>query len=137
MDVEMENAPYDWDRYVADGLAALPLTFRARIDNVAILLEDRPSRAVRQREKLTQHETLLGLYQGIPLPLRGEGYGVGETLPDTVTLYREPIIEEAEGVPELVRQVVIETLWHEFGHFFGLDDDELLRREELRSVRER
>lgn len=124
---------YDWDEYIAEGICALPQTFRERIKNVAVLLEDKPDKWVRRRERLGGNKTLLGLYQGIPLPLRGEGYGVGETLPDTITLYRQPIIEEAGGDPARVREVVIETIWHEFGHYFGLDDDELCRRETLRS----
>lgn len=124
---------YDWDAYIAEGVRALPPRFRERIRNVAILLEDVPNRTVRCRERLGRNETLLGLYQGVPLPLRGEGYGVGETLPDTITLYRLPIIEEAGDDPVRVREVVIETMWHEFGHHFGLDDDELYRREALRS----
>ncbi len=123
----MEDLP--WERYIEDGVRALPESFRARIVNVALLLEDEPSDEVRIREGLSEYETLLGLYQGVPLPERGDGYGIGPTVPDTITLYKNPILEEAAHDPEQVARVVKETIWHEFGHYFGLDEHEVRARE--------
>jgi len=128
----MKHTRINWEQCIADGVAALPERFRDRIANVAILLEDEPSRRVRRQEGLAADETLLGLYQGVPLPERGEGYGVGATMPDTVTLYRLPILDEANGDPVEVARVVRETIWHEFGHYFGLDEGEVRRREQER-----
>lgn len=122
----------DWNQLIADGLTALHKKYRDRIHNVAILLEDEPSDDVRRKENLADDETLLGLYQGIPLPERGEGYGVGATLPDTITIYTAPILEEAENTDGDVARVVRETIWHEFGHYFGLEEDEVQRREDER-----
>lgn len=119
----------NWDDLVARGVQALPLKFRSKIANVAILLEDEPSERVRREEGLAKNETLLGLYHGIPLSERGDWYGVGETLPDTITLYKKPILEEAHNNPEEVERVVTETIWHEFGHYFGLDEYEVRKRE--------
>jgi predicted Zn-dependent protease with MMP-like domain len=119
----------DWEQCISEGVDALPEKFRAKIDNVAILLEDEPSAEVRRREQLSRNETLLGLYHGIPLSERGEYYGVGATLPDTITLYRNPILDEARHDPEQVKRVVAETVWHEFGHYFGLDEHEVRARE--------
>jgi len=121
---------HPWERHIEAALRALPEKFRSKIENVAILLEDEPSDAVRREEGLGPHETLLGLYQGIPLSERGEGYGVGPTLPDTITLYKRPILAEAEEIDRDVGRVVSETIWHEFGHYFGLDEDEVRRRED-------
>ncbi len=123
----------DWEQYIEDGIAALPAKFRDKIDNVAVLLEEDPSEEVRTREGLADNETLLGLYHGISLDHRGEWYGVGATLPDTITLYKQPILDEADGDPEEVRRVVKETIWHEFGHYFGLDEHEVRKREGERS----
>lgn len=122
----------DWEKLIEAGITALPEKFRDKIQNVAILLEDEPSKEVRRREGLGPHETLLGYYHGIPLSERGEGYGIGATLPDTITLYKKPILDEARGEPSEVRRVVIETIWHEFGHYFGLDEEEVRRREDIR-----
>lgn len=118
---------------------AMPERFKARVANVALLIEDEPSEEVRREEHLGPHDTLLGLYHGIPAIERGEAYGVGATLPDTITLYRLPLLEEAHdllherGLPSLaaaLEEAVRETLWHEVGHYFGLSDPELHERED-------
>lgn len=124
----------DWDTLIAHGVDALPEFFREKIANVAILLEDEPSAEVRKREELNDDETLLGLYSGIPLSERGDGYGVGATLPDTITLYKRPILNEAGRDPKEIERVVRETIWHEFGHYFGLNEDEVRKRENERSA---
>lgn len=116
---------------------AMPEKFRERVKNVALLVEDEPSEEVREAEGLFEGETLLGLYHGIPNTERGSHYGVGETLPDTITLYRLPILEEAEEltdtntnqIKDAVRKVVRETIWHEVGHYFGFDDPHIEERE--------
>lgn len=128
----MTTVSIDWEAYVEEGLAAIPLRFRDKIRNVAILLEDDPSDAVRQEEGLNGDETLLGYYQGIPLSERGDFYGVGPTMPDTITLYKNPILDEAAHDPVRVREVVVDTIWHEFGHYFGLDEYQVRRRERER-----
>lgn len=123
---------FAWEKYVEEGLAAIPERFRDKIKNVAILLEDEPSAELRKEEGLSEEETLLGYYHGVPLTERGDSYGVGVTLPDTITLFKKPICEEAGDDPAEVRRVVIETIWHEFGHYFGLDEEEVRQREHLR-----
>jgi predicted Zn-dependent protease with MMP-like domain len=122
----------DIERYIEEGIEALEPRYREKIRNVAILLEDEPSAEVRTREGLGPDETLLGLYHGVPLGERGDGYGIGETLPDTITLYRKPILDEAHETDGDVARVVRETIWHEFGHYFGLDEDEVRARERVR-----
>lgn len=124
--VEFEQiAGAEWDR--------IPPRFRERLRNVALLVEDDVDEEVRALEGLGEGESLLGLYRGIPLPERGSEYGVGGTLPDTITLYRLPILEEAREMDrsfrDAVRIVVRETIWHEVGHYFGLTEAELHERE--------
>lgn len=122
----------EFEKLVQEGFLLIPEKFRGRIKNVALLVEDEPSEEVRAQEGLTEDETLFGLYQGIPATLRGDSYGVGPTLPDTITLFRLPIEEAANGVPEEVRKVVAETIWHEYAHYFGMDEDEVRFREDMR-----
>lgn len=122
----------EFESSVQAGFLLLPEKFRERIRNVAILIEDEPSEEVRKQEGLREGETLLGLYQGIPNTARGDSYGIGPTVPDTITLFRVPIEEEAGGIPEEIRRVVAETIWHEFAHYFGMDEDEVRLREEKR-----
>jgi len=122
----------DFEKLVAEGFERLPEWVRKKIKNVAILIEDLPSDETRKEEGLEDDETLLGLYHGIPLSARGEMYGVGGTLPDTITLYQLPIEEAAEEDGEDVRDVVAETIWHEFAHHFGMDEGEVRDREQKR-----
>ncbi len=68
---------------------------------------------------------------------RGSDYGVGGTLPDTITLFRLPILAEASELTdtetsqfrENVKRVVRETIWHEVGHYFGLEEEPINERE--------
>ena len=71
---------------------------------------------------LWPHGTLLGLYQGIPLPQRGHSYG--NVLPDHITIFQKPL--EAMGrTRQEIKDAVKETVIHEIGHYFGLDDERL------------
>jgi predicted Zn-dependent protease with MMP-like domain len=110
---------------------AIPEKFRPHITNVGFLVEDEPDDETRKQEGLGPGQTLLGLYRGIPYPARGDWYGMGSTMPDTITLYQKPIEEEGAHVGD-VRKVVRETIWHEVAHLFGMDEHQVRRREDLR-----
>lgn len=125
----------EFEKLVSEGFERLPDWAREKIKNVALIVEDEPSAVVRRQERLRSDETLLGHYQGIPLSARGEGYGVGMTMPDTITLYQLPIEEAAEEDGLDVRDVVADTIWHEFAHHFGMDEDEVRNRERKRRER--
>jgi predicted Zn-dependent protease with MMP-like domain len=128
----MEDA--EFERLISEGFERLPEWVRQKIKNVALLVENEPSEEVRKREELGVHETLLGYYQGTPLSERGEYYGVGMTMPDTITLYKLPILEAAEDDHKPVAEVVAETIWHEFAHHFGMDEHEVRERERTRDA---
>jgi len=122
----------EFEKLVAEGFERLPQWVREKIRNVALLVENEPSKEDREAEGLGEDETLLGLYKGVPLTARGQEYGVGATMPDTITLYQLPIEDAAQedGMP--IAQVVTETIWHEFAHHFGMDEHEVREREEKR-----
>ncbi len=124
----------EFEKLVEEGFERLPQWVREKIKNVAVLVEDEPSDEDREAEGLGEHETLLGLYKGIPLSARGENYGVGMTMPDTITLYQMPIEEAAQQDAKDVRDVVAETIWHEFAHHFGMDEHEVQNREGKRDM---
>src|SRR3990167_11166720 len=125
----------EFEKLVAEGFERLPQWVREKIQNVALLVEDEPSREDREAEGLGEDETLLGLYKGVPLSERGELYGVGMTMPDTITLYQLPIEDAAEEDGTPVAQVITETIWHEFAHHFGMDEHEVREREQSEMVR--
>jgi predicted Zn-dependent protease with MMP-like domain len=117
---------------------AVPEKFHHLLKNVAFLADWEPSAEVREREGLGPHETLLGLYHGIPHTARGDYYGVGGTLPDTITLFQGPLEEEARHLAaefslsgeEAMRRAVRETIWHEVAHYMGYDEDQVRGRED-------
>ncbi len=128
----------DFENLAAQEFLHVPPRFAVHIANVALLVEDEPSVATRIEEKLTEQQTLLGLYHGVPLSVRGDGYGIGGTLPDTITLYRKPILMEANErmhtntkytLQIATRVMIRETLWHELGHAFGLAEETINVRE--------
>jgi len=71
--------------------------------------------------------SLYGLYQGVPLTERGWNYG--NMLPDRIIIYQRPIERSARSLEEL-EQIVLDTMIHELGHYFGFDDDTLYSIEE-------
>ena len=122
----------EFAKLVGEGFERLPEWVRENIKNVALLMEDEPSKEDRRAERLSDDETLLGLYKGIPLSERGENYGVGATMPDTIILYQKPIEQAAKEDGMEVAQVVADTIWHEFAHHFGMGEGEVRSREHHR-----
>jgi len=112
---------------VDSALASIPSRFRDAIVNVAIVVEDQPNAAQLAEVDATSDETLLGLYEGIPLPERGWAHG--NTLPDKVTLFQRPIENASEDDDDIV-VAIGETLIHELGHYFGLSEEEIEEIEE-------
>ena len=116
---------------------AIPEQFRDKIKNVAFLVEDEPSIELRKREGLRPNETLLGYYRGIPATARGDLYGIGATLPDTITLFRLTIEDEARLTGQGIAKVVRDTIWHEVAHHFGYDERQVRAKEAKRDSMER
>lgn len=108
--------------------ASIPLRFRARLGNVGIVIEDWPTdeqNAVGAHEDGEDAGDLLGLYEGVSqvdLP-----YDTSGMLPDRIFLFQGPIEDEAEDTDGDVFRVIRETLIHEIGHHFGMDDEEIHR----------
>lgn len=92
------------------------------MQNVDIVIERRPTARERKAAGIGPGQTLLGLYQGIPLTQRGEFYNL--VPPDKINIYQEPI-EDLCVTDEDVREQVRKTVLHELGHYFGIDDARL------------
>ena len=112
---------------VDDALASIPRQFRDALRNIAIVVEDEPSAEQRAEVDIEPPDTLLGLYQGTPLPERQWAHG--NTLPDKVTLFQGPIEDSSEDADDVV-VAIGETLIHELGHYFGLSEEEIEAIEE-------
>jgi len=112
----------EFEQLVAEALDGLPRQFHRSMRNMAVIVEAAPSRALLEAMGLWPDHTLLGLYHGVPLPERG--YSYGNVLPDRITIFQQPI-EALCRTPEEIKDVVRETVIHEVGHYFGLDDTRL------------
>jgi len=118
-----------FEQLVSEGIELIPERFLTKLKNVAIVIADEPSRAERKENHVEKGSTLLGLYEGIPLSERGDFYGVGNIIPDKITIFKNPILESAGDDEMRVRSVVRDTVWHEIAHYFGYDDAAIEKRE--------
>lgn len=102
-------------------LSELPGEHVKNIKNVAILYEDFPTEEQRQNTNLHPNQTLLGLYEGVPLSQR---QGMTRVFPDKITLFKQPLQSGADTIDEL-KEEIKHTLWHEIAHYYGLDHDRI------------
>jgi predicted Zn-dependent protease with MMP-like domain len=109
-------------RIVEEALSDIPARFRDAMRNVAVVVEDEPSQDLLNDMDMEPGDTLFGLYHGTPLTERDSHYG--NTLPDRISIYQLSIEEACED-EEDIRQCVAETVIHEFGHYFGLSEEEI------------
>lgn len=111
-----------FEQLINESMDELPEAYISRLENVVITFEDEPSEEQRTELKLRCHQTLYGLYQGIPRTERGNNYNL--VIPDKITLFKLPILEASHDMVSLKAQVK-NTLWHEIGHHYGLQHDRI------------
>jgi predicted Zn-dependent protease with MMP-like domain len=115
-----------FEQLVQHALRRLPRRFKNRIRNVEIEVEDAPGKELLEDMGIGSG-TLFGLYQGVPLTEREWNYG--NMLPDRIVIYQRPIEQAARSNGE-IEEIVLETVMHEVGHYFGFSDRELYDIEE-------
>ncbi len=99
----------------------LPQPHRDNVKNVAILHSDEPTANQRVQLELRHDQTLLGLYEGVPLSQR---QGSDRIFPDKITLFKLPLCSQSSSINEL-QQEIYHTLWHEIAHYYGLDHEQI------------
>ena len=109
-------------RLVEEALTEIPNRFRDEMKNVAVVVEDEPSPQVLDDLEVEPGDSLYGLYQGVPLPERSWAHG--NTLPDRISIYQRPIEEDCDDHEDII-VCIAETVIHEFGHYFGLSEEEI------------
>jgi predicted Zn-dependent protease with MMP-like domain len=117
-----------FEELVEEALAELPEQFRERIQNLAVVVEDKPTREVYERTGGSPFSLILGLYHGVPFKHRGPFYG--NQPPDVITIYQKPI-EQICSTEKEIKKKVREVVFHEIGHYFGFNDKELKEIENL------
>ena len=104
----------DFEDAVRDALDEIPDELAALVDDVVVLVEDDPPE---------DDPDLLGLYEGTPRTER-DGWWAAGSLPDRITIFRNPTLAVCENRDEVVEEVAV-TVIHEVAHHFGIDDDRL------------
>jgi predicted Zn-dependent protease with MMP-like domain len=101
----------EFERHVQAALDSLPPELAKAVRNLELVIED----------EHPDDPDLFGLYEGVPLPERGDEVGM---LPDRISIYRLPLEDEFSDPAELEREIRI-TVLHELAHYFGIDEDRL------------
>lgn len=122
----------EFEKTVVKGIDAIPKRFMEKLNNVAIVVENRPTPSQKRKLKIRKGWTLFGLYEGVPQTARGINYG--GALPDKITIFQEPIEEAAKNENEIIK-IVKNTVWHEIAHHFGMDEKDVRKSEEKREGR--
>ena len=111
----------DW---IARGtLSRLPSPFRESLGDIVLLIEEVADPDTSQQLALGHPMQLSGLYQGVPL--NHQSISQSGTLPERITLYRQPILAEWQSGPFSLEEIVSHIVIHEVGHHFGFSDDDM------------
>jgi predicted Zn-dependent protease with MMP-like domain len=136
----MSVTPMVWKRRTAPSLqefeqmalaafSELPDTFRALAGEVTFLVADFPDDDVLQELEAESPFDLLGLFHGVGLA-HASATPVTGSMPNTIWLYRRPILDYWAEHEETLGDIITHVLVHEIGHHFGLSDDDMEAIEE-------
>jgi len=120
----MNRERFEW--LVAKAVDSLPDEFHTKLENIDVVVDDQPNPSQLADVGLKRGETLLGLYQGVPLTKRSRHYGL--VVPDKITIFQKPIEAKCKHDAEItteIRRVVL----HEIAHHFGISDARLRQLE--------
>ena len=113
-----------FEELVQEALDSIPEELWRHINNLAVTVEEWPTRAQLESTNVGRGHTLLGLYEGVPLTGRSQYYGM--VPPDKITIFRGTILRACPpGDEDAIRAQVRRTVLHEVAHHFGISDDRL------------
>ena len=118
----MNISDQEFNDILAAAMDSLPEERIRGLKNVLVTYEDEPTKDQLQKQGIRHGSELLGLYEGIPLTQRGNGYNM--VLPDKITIFKNPILRVTHDYASFVNQVR-KTLWHEIAHYYGLNHDQI------------
>ncbi len=129
----MDITDEQFDEMISRSLDELPKAQIKGLKNVAIVYADEPTSEQIQKLDLRCNQTLLGLFEGLPLTKRPAadsifGGAIG-AMPNKITLFKNPLINNSKDLEDLKWQIK-HTLWHEIAHYYGLDHDQIHKLEQ-------
>lgn len=113
----------EFEGLVREALDTLPEPYAGLMENVAVVVEEKAPREVLEDLEIDDENDLLGLYHGLSLD-KESFFQTGGNLPARISIYRKPILRICRSKEEVIEEVR-DTVVHEIGHHFGLDDDEM------------
>jgi predicted Zn-dependent protease with MMP-like domain len=119
----LSMSPEEFEALVRQAVDGLPDQYRRLLKNVAVVVEPEPSQEVLDEMDMESEDDLLGLYSGTTRDAESF-FDPGGHLPAKISIYRGPILRLCR-TPEEVVEEVRDTVVHEIGHHFGLDDEEM------------
>jgi len=120
----MDRERFEW--LVAEVVDSLPDEFHTKLENIDVVVQDEPTPSQLADIGLKRGETLLGLYQGVPLTKRSRHYGM--VVPDKITIFQRPIETRCKNDTE-VKAEIKRVVQHEIAHHFGIGDARLRQLE--------
>ena len=117
-----------FEKMVTRALEKLPERVKKRIENVAVCVENQPTREQLEETGSRRGDVLLGLFEGVSETAWGKGFG--NILPNKITIFQKNI-ERFADTPEEVEREVRTTVRHEIAHHFGWSDREIEERKIL------
>jgi len=111
-----------FEQLVAEAIESLPQQIQDSLENIDIVVADEPTPEQLGHRDMERGETLLGLYEGIPLTQRT--YGYSGVMPDKITIFQKPIEKISRSNARIITEIQ-HVVKHEIAHHFGIDDDRL------------
>ena len=112
-----------FEQLVSMAIDALPDEFANRLENITLVVQDWPNSDQLNRLGLRYGQSLLGLYEGVPLTRRGVHYGLIQ--PDKITIFQKPIERKCGQNYNKVADEIARVVKHEIAHHFGITDARL------------
>jgi predicted Zn-dependent protease with MMP-like domain len=116
----MDRERFAW--LVARAIETLPDEFITRLENIDVVVEDYPTKSQLASVGLRRGQTLLGLYEGVPLTKRSSHYGL--VPPDKITIFQKSIETKCRYNAEITDEIQ-RVVKHEIAHHFGIGDARL------------
>ncbi len=118
-----------FEQLVATAIGSLPKEFLERLENIVVVVEDYPSRSQLSKAGVRHGDTLLGLYEGVPLTKRSRYYSL--VPPDKITIFQKPIESECRNDAEITAEIQ-SVVQHEIAHYFGIGESKLRQIEKAK-----
>jgi predicted Zn-dependent protease with MMP-like domain len=125
-----------FEELVSRAITGLPEEFTARLEDVDVVVQDRPDADQLRQQHLKRGYLLMGLYEGVPLTERDQGYGL--VPPDKITIFKHSIEAVCPDDEAAIEAEIVSVVRHEIAHHFGISDarlDEIEREKNDRQGR--